>query len=341
MIRIGVIGCGYWGPNLIRNFDTLPDCEVLMVCDTSAERLDAMKKRYPHIAITQHSDIVINNPEIDAIALCTPVHTHYHLARRCLESKKHTFVEKPLAESTKQCQHLIDLANANHCILMVGHTFLYSLVVQKIKEIIQSGELGDIQYIASRRLNLGLFQKDINCMWDLAPHDISIILYLLEKSPITINCQGKAHVTDDIEDVINLTMDFNNGCFASIHNSWLDPNKVREMTLVGTKKMLLYDDTEPLEKIRIYDKHVKNPPYYNSFAEFQFSYHYGDTYSPYIQQKEPLQIECSEFLNSIVTGDKPLTSGENGLEVVRILESATKSLKQNGNKITLLTESVA
>ena len=309
MIRIGVIGCGYWGPNLLRNFDSLPECSVAMVCDTNVSRLEDMKSQYPHIEVTQHSEQIIQNPDIDAVAICTPVHTHFQLARQCLENHKHTLIEKPMAENVEQCEILLDIATNHQLTLMVGHTFIYSSVVRKIKEIIDSGELGEIQYIASRRLNLGLFQKDINVAWDLAPHDLSIILYLAHEAPVAVNCQGKAHITPGIEDVTNITLDFENGCFATVHNSWLDPNKIREMIIVGKNKMLLYDDIQPLEKIKIYDKHVVNPPYYKNYAEFQFSYHYGDTYV--LRTAEgALQIEYSHFLDCIRTGKEPDTPAE-------------------------------
>lgn len=335
MIRIGIIGCGYWGPNLIRNLDRLPDCEIKLICDTNQKRLDDMKSRYPYTDITCHSDDLFDSQEIDAVFICTPVHTHYHLAKKGLENHKHVFIEKPMAESVIQCEELNKIAKDNNVKLMVGHTFLYNPVVRKIKEIIESNELGDIQYIASRRLNLGLFQKDINVAWDLAPHDISIILYLVDENPISVNCQGKAHEVFGIEDVTNITMDFENGCYATIHNSWLDPNKIREMTIVGKKKMLVYDDIVPHEKIKIFDKRVEEPSYYNTWSEFQFAYHYGDTYAPFIQQEEPLYVECSHFIDCIKNDKEPLTSGENGLEVVRILESASNSLLQNGSQISL------
>jgi len=335
MIRVAIIGCGYWGPNILRNLDALPECEVKMICDTSVSRLEKFQLTYPHVKTTQHSNEIFSNPNIDAVAICTPVHSHYQLAKESLLRGKHTFIEKPMAQSVAQCEELVKLANLKKCTLMVGHTFLYSPVVRKIKEIVDSGELGTIQYISSRRLNLGLFQKDINCAWDLAPHDISIILYLAKELPISVNCQGKAHKTLGVEDVTNISLDFSDGCFATIHSSWLDPNKVREMTIVGERKMLVYDDTEIHEKLKIYDKRVETPPYYDTYGEFPFSYHYGDIYSPRIPQQEPLKVECAHFLECIQTRQTPLTDGENGMEVVRILESASKSLVENGARITL------
>ena len=218
---------------------------------------------------------------------------------------------------------------------MVGHTFIYSTPVRKIKEIIEAGELGQLQYISSRRLNLGLFQKDINVAWDLVPHDISIILYIMNKKLESVNCQGKAHINPDIEDVTNMSLNFANSGFATIQSSWLDPNKIREMIFVGSKKMLVYDDIEPNEKIKIYDKRVDVPPHYDTFAEFQYSYHYGDMYAPYLKMTEPLKVECRHFIDCIENGSTCLSSGNEGLEVVQILEAASQSLKNGGAKVAI------
>ena len=222
---------------------------------------------------------------------------------RALEAGKHTFIEKPMAASVTECKALVSTARERGLTLMVGHTFLYSSPVRMIKEIIDSGELGELLYVSSRRLNLGLFQKDINVAWDLAPHDISIILHVLGQAPSTVACQGKAGIAKGLEHVTNMTLNFANGVFAMVQSSWLDPNKVRETTFVGTRKMLVYDDIEPMEKIKIYDKRVEAPPHYDTFAEFQYSYHYGDLHVPYIKQVEPLRVECQHFVDSIRQGD--------------------------------------
>jgi len=335
VIKVGVIGCGYWGPNLIRNFSSLPGCKVKSICDIDCERLSSMKRLYPGVESSTDADHVINDPEIDAIAIATPVYLHFEMGKKSLMMGKHTFIEKPMASSAAQCQALIELAAKQKLILMIGHTFIYTSAVRKIRDIIDSGELGEIFYISSRRLNLGLFQKDINAAWDLAPHDISIILYITQQPPISVNCQGKAHVVEGIEDVITLSMDFPNGIFATFHGSWLDPHKVREIKVVGSKKMLVYDDTEPLEKIKIYDKRVDVPPHYDTFAEFQYSYHYGDMYAPYVNQVEPLKVQLGHFLDCIRTGAKPDSSGWEGLKVVRILEAASESLKNDGAKVKI------
>jgi predicted dehydrogenase len=223
-------------------------------------------------------------------------------------------------------------------VLMVGHTFLYSAAIRKIKEIISWGDIGDIQYISSRRLNLGLFQKDINVAWDLAPHDISIVLYIMDEFPNTVNCWGNAHFTKGVEDVTSMCLSFNDERLATIQSSWLDPRKVRDMTIVGTKRMIVYDDVEPLEKIRICDARVEVPPHYDTFGEFQYSYHYGDSYIPYVKQEEPLRIECQHFLDCIKHGRTPLTGGKEGLAVVRILEAASASLKQKGAQVPAMPE---
>ena len=335
MLNIAVVGCGYWGPNLVRNFWALPECKVKVVCDANKKRLAHMQDLYPGIETSCEFDDLINDSEIDAIAIATPVHTHFAMASKSLLAGKHTFIEKPMASSVAECRELVDCAQQKKLTLMLGHTFIFSPAVQKIKEIIENGDIGDIHYISSRRLNLGLFQSDINVAWDLAPHDISIILYIMEEAPISVNCQGKAHVNPKIEDVTNMTLDFANGGFATIQNSWLDPNKVREMTFVGSKRMLVYNDLEPIEKIKIFDTRVEAPPHYNTFAEFHYSYHYGDRYSPYLKQEEPLKIECQQFLDCIRTGAKSKACGHAGLQVVQILEAASKSLKLGGARVEI------
>ncbi len=335
VLSVGVAGCGYWGPNLIRNFSSLADCRVKAVCDLDDKRLAHMKSLYPSTTTTRNFDDLAGDKEIDAIAVVTPVNLHFELAKKALQAGKHVFIEKPMAPSAVQCNELVELAAKKKLTLMVGHTFIYSTPVRRIKEIIDSGDLGEVQYIASRRLNLGLFQKDINVAWDLAPHDISIILYLLGKTPVSVNCQGKAHVNPNIEDVTNMSLNFSNGGFATIHSSWLDPNKVREMIIVGSRRMIVYNDNEPLEKIKVFDKRVETPPHYDTFAEFQYSYHYGDAYIPYLKQVEPLKVETQHFLDSIRKGTRPQTSGLDGLRVVQILEAASQSLKKDGGMVPI------
>jgi predicted dehydrogenase len=334
-LNIAVIGCGYWGPNLIRNFRSQPGCNVKTICDLSQERLDHIKGLYPEVEATSDVNTIFSDPEIDAVVVATQVDLHYDFAKRGLEAGKHVFVEKPMTSAAVHSRELVDIADKKRLTLMVGHTFIYSAPVRKIKEIIDSGELGEIYYISSRRLNLGLFQRDINVTWDLAPHDISIILYIFGSTPRSVNCQGKAHINPGIEDVTSLSLNFENGGFATIHSSWLDPNKVREMVFVGSKKMLVFDDNEPLEKIKIYDKRVEAPPHYDDFASFTYSYHYGDMHAPWIQQTEPLKVETGHFLDCIRTGEKSLSSGENGHHVVQILEASSRSLEIGGAEVFL------
>ena len=335
MLNIAIIGCGYWGPNLIRNFFSLPDCVVKKVCDRDEKRVAHIQSLYPQIEGTTDFDEIVNDSQIDAVVIATPVRFHFDMGKACLSAGKHTFIEKPMASSVKECEELVDIAKRNKLTLMVGHTFVYSAPVRRIKEIIESGDLGEIQYISSQRLNLGLFQKDINVAWDLAPHDISIILFIMEASLLSVNCQGKAHVNENIEDVTNMTLNFDGGGMAIVQSSWLDPNKVRKITVVGNKKMLVYDDLEPLEKIKIYDNRVEIPPHYDTFAEFQYAYHYGDVHSPYIKMVEPLKVESQHFIDCIKDGSMPLSSGLDGLKVVQVLEASSKSLAQNGAEVEI------
>lgn len=333
MVDIGIIGCGYWGPNLIRNFHNLGDCRVKKICDVDVQRLSHLKSLYPQVETTSKYSDITNDTGIDAVAIATPVEWHFEIAYECLRAGKHSFIEKPMASSSEQCRQLIEIAQKKNLTLMVGHTFVYSTPVNRIKGIIDSGELGQLLYISSQRLNLGLFQKDINVTWDLAPHDISIIMYIVKEKLESVNCQGKAHVNPKVEDVTNMTLNFENDVFGVVQSSWLDPNKVRQMKFVGSKKMLVYDDIEPNEKIKIYDRSVEAPPYYDTFAEFQYSYHYGDMCAPYLKLVEPLKVECRHFLDCIERRTKCLSGGEEGFQVVKVLEAATESLKKDGIKV--------
>jgi len=326
--QIGVVGCGYWGPNLVRNFRSLSgDCNMRMMCDVSESRLAHLKSLYPEVEGETDYAHMLNGVGLDAVIIATSVKSHFPMAKASLSAGKHTFIEKPMTASAAEAEELIDIAKKNGLVLMVGHTFLYSPAVRKIKEIVQSGEIGDIRYISARRLNLGLFQKDINVVWDLAPHDISIILHIMEgQRPVTVKCQGSAHITPGIEDVATTWLNFSGDRSAIVHSSWLDPKKVREMTIVGSKGMIVYDDVSTQEKVKVFDAMVERPPHYDTFAEFHYSYHNGDVLVPYIRQEEPLKAECQHFLDCVKNGETPLTSGEKGLEVVRILEAASRSL---------------
>lgn len=294
-----------------------------------------MRNLYPGVQCTTDYAGMLSDGNLDAVAIATSVRFHHSMAKAALEAGKHTFIEKPMASSVAECEELIAIARSKGLTLMVGHTFLYSSPVRKVKEIIQRGDIGELRYISSRRLNLGLFQKDINVAWDLAPHDLSIILYIMGEDPSAVNCQGNAHVTPGIEDITSMSLTFSSGRFATVQSSWLDPRKVREMTFVGTRRMIVYDDVQPLEKIRIYDARVERPPHYDTFAEFTYAYHYGDQYIPYVKQEEPLKVETQHFLDCIRSGQTPLSDGVQGLELVRILEASSASLKAQGGAVAL------
>ena len=340
-IKVGVAGCGYWGPNLIRNFRSLPDCQLKMMCDLNTARLKHLKSLYPEVKGETDYGHMLNGVNVDAVVIATGVSSHYPMAKASLLAGKHTFIEKPMASSVAQCEELVHIARQNGLVLMNGHTFLYSPVVRKIKEIIEKGDIGEIRYICARRLNLGLFQKDINVAWDLAPHDIAIILHIMETEVVTINCTGSAHITPGVEDVTAMWLNFSGKRSAIIHSSWLDPRKVREMTIVGSKQMIFYDDVSQLEKIRVLDMRVERPPHYDTFAEFNYAYHYGDVHVPHIKHEEPLKTECQHFLDCINQGITPLTDGKQGLELVRILEASSQSLKQGGASVNLAARKMA
>jgi predicted dehydrogenase len=305
------------------------------MCDISEQRLEHLRSLYPEVEGETDYDHLLNGASLDAVVIATAVKLHYPMAKASLLAGKHTLVEKPMACSSHECEELIEIAQKNGVVLMAGHTFLYSPAVRKIKEIVEWGDIGEIRYICARRLSLGLFQKDINVAWDLAPHDISIILYIMEELPVSINCRGSAHITPGVEDVTAMCLHFRRERSAIIHSSWLDPRKIREMTIVGSKRMIVYDDVAQQEKIRIFDTRVERPPHYDTFAEFHYAYHYGDTYAPYVKQEEPLKAECQHFLDCIRQGTTPLTSGQQALELIRILEASSESLKREGSPVYL------
>lgn len=335
MVRVGIVGVGYWGPNLVRNFSELPDSEVTAICDIDPGRLQKVSSRFPGALATANVDEILDRDRIDALVISTPTRTHYSLAKKAIEKGIHVFTEKPMATTVAECKELIHLSKRHGTKLLVGHIFLYNAAVLKLKEYIRSGELGNICYIFSSRLNLGPVRTDVNALWDLATHDISIILHLIDSEPVSVNCQGLAYLNSDIHDVCTVTIHFQNGCMAILHSSWLDPNKVRRMTVVGDKKMAVYNDIEPLEKIKIYEKGIDKPPYTDNFGEFHFSYRYGDTFSPRIVEVESLKAECQHFIQCIREGIEPRTNGINGKEVVSVLMGADHSLHNGGGKVLL------
>ncbi|HBE66610.1 MAG TPA: gfo/Idh/MocA family oxidoreductase [Planctomycetaceae bacterium] len=334
MLRVGIVGVGYWGPNLLRCFSDLEGCVVSAVCDRSPTQRETISKRFPQVQCYSDFNELLDNDLVDAVVIATPTATHFELARQALEHDLHVFVEKPLAQTSTQCSALVDLASERNRVLFVGHIFLHAAPVLKLRELILSGELGNVTYISSRRLNLGPVRKDVSALYDLAPHDISMMLYLLGQQPESVACSGLAHLSNDIHDVCNLTLHFAGNRMAMAHVSWLDPRKERTLTVVGDKKMAVYDDLA-LEKIKVYDKGVSAPGPSSDFAEFQISYRYGGSYSPWIQEKEPLKSECGEFIRCILEGDIPHTDGVNGYQVTRVLEAADSSLRSGGTPIYL------
>jgi len=335
VLRVGVVGCGYWGPNLIRNFNQLRDSEVIACADLAEGRLAHMKSLYPQVKTTRDYGDLVTSRDIDAIVVATPPTTHVEVALRALDAGKHVFVEKPLATSGADCEAMIAKAKEKGRVLMVGHTFLYTAAVNKIKELIKSGELGDILYVNTTRVNLGIFQEDINVVWDLAPHDVSILNYILDRHPQEVAAHGHSYIRQNVEDIAYLHLKYPGSIMAHVHVSWLNPNKIRETTVVGSKKMLVYDDISSLEKIRIYDKGVTVLPHYDTFGEFQLSYRFGDIFIPKLDDSEPLKVACQHFVDCTKTGVEPRSSGQHGLEVVRVIEAANNSLAHSGAVVAI------
>jgi predicted dehydrogenase len=342
-LGIGIIGCGYWGPNLLRNFSEHPDCSVVAVADLSEKRLQWAKMRYPQIETTTIVDDLINNPAIEAIVVATPVHTHYELALRCLRAGKHILVEKPLSHRSDLAQQLIDEAGSRELTLMVDHTFIYSSAVRRIKDLIRNGELGEILYLDSSRINLGLVQADVNVLWDLAVHDLSIIQFLFSELPQAVSATGMRHIAGRQETIAYLTLHYASGFIAHCHVNWLSPVKVRKMMIGGSKKMVIYDDVEPSEKIRIYDAgvNVSTPPspgIYNAMpADYRLmiDYRKGDISIPHLDTTETLKVEVQHFIDCICNQQAPMSGGREGLQLVRMLEAASKSLFLKGQPIPL------
>jgi len=332
-VRVGIIGCGYWGPNLIRNFHEVAHAKVVAVADLSAHRLKPLKRKFPGTKFTVDYRELLKDPTIDAIVIVTPISSHYTIAKAALESGKHVLVEKPLTATVNEAERLVSLAKRLKKILMVGHTFEYHPAVSKIADLLQANEIGHVHYIDSTRVNLGLHQSDgINVIWDLAPHDISIILHWLGKAPQKVSASGRSFIKSGIEDVAFIHMEFPGNTLAHLHVSWLAPAKIRRMTLVGSKKMIIYDDLESVEKIKIADQGAHFNP---ADQDLRISYRIGDIVSPRIQVAEPLFQECSHFIECILTAKTPKTDGVVGLQVVRVLEAADKSMKKGGRPVLL------
>jgi predicted dehydrogenase len=339
---IGVIGCGYWGPNLLRNFAENQAAELRWICDLDEERLTAMARRYPAAQTTTEYREALADVQLDAVAIVTPVATHFQLAKEALLAGKHVLVEKPLTATAQQAEELIDLAERNGRVLMVDHTFVYTGAVRKMKEIVLSGELGELLYFDSVRINLGLFQRDINVLWDLAPHDLSIMDYLIERQPDAVSALGSCHIEQGIENIAYLMMHFPDDFIAHFHFNWLAPVKIRRTLIAGSRKMILYDDIEPTEKVRVYDKGVTAKRVGDREADYQtlVSYRTGDVWAPKLDSTEALRYVVADFLDSIGGARRPLTDGLAGLRVVRLLEAAQQSIK-DGGQIKLLTSAIS
>ncbi len=332
-LRFGVIGWGYWGPKIARNLDSLSHAAVTMVADADASRFANLAVNQPWIQTTTLLENIFRS-DVDAIVIATPVSTHFQLAREALLHGKHVLVEKPLTANVTEAEELVALAQKQQRILMVGHTFEYNPAVNELRKLVQSGELGKIYCIEAERVNLGLFRNDINVIWDLAPHDISILLYLLAQRPERIKVQAHAHVQSNIEDVAHLDLEFADGMNAHIHVSWLHPCKIRRVTVIGDARMVVYDDTNPAEMIKVYNKGA------DVNADPVVSYRYGEITIPHIDWIEPLHLECEDFANSIRTGTKPRASGEVGLAVVKVLAAAQEALLRSAKQNSVLSIAV-
>jgi predicted dehydrogenase len=327
-VRVGAVGCGYWGPNVIRNLDALPGFDLRWVADADPDRLRPVAARYPTATATTRVDELLEDPGLDAIYLATPVSSHYALTKRALSRGKHVLIEKPLATTVDQAEELADLATARRLTLMVGHTFVFSPPVRKVKELLDDGLIGPIYYVETTRVNLGLFQKDVSVLWDLGPHDVSILIYWLGEVPLQVSARGRSYLGETLEDVAFLTLEFPSGILAQLQISWLAPSKLRRTSIVGRQRMIVYDDLEPVEKVKIFDRGVDRQP--ASFGEFQLTYRSGDILSPRLDTTEPLYIECAHFLECIQTGRTPDTSPRSGIDVVRVLQAAERSMRRGG-----------
>jgi predicted dehydrogenase len=328
-IRVGVIGAGYWGPNIVRNLHEAPGAEAVAVADLSTERLDAIRKRFPAVRVTTDYRELLNDESIDAICVVTPVGTHRKLAEEAFAAGKHVFVEKPLAKNVSDAEAIVRAAERAGKTLMVGHTFVYNPAVEIVKGILDSGGIGKVHYLDSQRVNLGLHQFDINVLWDLGPHDVSIALYWLDEEPEWVQCSGACFVQEGIEDVVFLMIGFPSGAIAHAHLSWLAPSKLRTTAVIGSRKMVIYDDNQSVEKVKVYDQGVEKL----EVDELRRSYRAGDIHSPRVPMTEALQVEMRHFIECVRDGKKPRSDGEAGLMVVRVLELAMRSLRSGGARV--------
>lgn len=330
MIRVAVIGYGYWGPNLVRNFSTSERTRVVAVCDLDDRRLAAVSRQYPGVRVTTRTEEIFSSADIDAVAIATPVRFHYELALAALRAGKHVLVEKPVTETAEQCQQLIDEAEQRGLVLMVDHTFIYTPAVRKMRDLVQSGELGEVYYYDSVRVNLGLFQSDVNVLWDLAVHDLSIIEYVLDQVPVAVSATGISHVDGAPENIAYLTLFFDSKTIAHINVNWLAPVKVRQTLVSGSKKMIVFNELEPSEKIKVYDKGIVLNEDADQMNTLIAGYRTGDMWAPQLANTEALAAEVAHFADCVAGKARPLTDGRMGLNVVKVLEAASASLRDRG-----------
>jgi predicted dehydrogenase len=334
MINVAVFGYGYWGPNMVRNFYANKDTKIVWVCDLNKNRLGLVQAGYPSVKTTSDPKDIMNDSQVDAVVISTPVSAHFPLAQEALEKGKHVLLEKPMTTTVEEAEKLVELAAKKKRTLMVDHTFLYTGAVRKMRELVDSGELGDIYYFDSVRVNLGLFQHDVNVIWDLAPHDFSIMDYLLQKDPEAVSAVGACHL-GDLENIAYVTVQYPGNLLGHLHVNWLAPVKVRTTLIGGTKKMIVYDDNQPSEKVKIYDKGVSYSQSKEDVYHMLVQYRSGDMVCPKLEPTEALKLVSKEFTDSISQNRKPLTDGVAGLRVVRLLESSNQSIKQKGKVIKL------
>lgn len=333
MIRIGIIGCGHWGPNYLRNFSQLKKSQVVSCCDLSKENLDNVKRHFNSIEVTEDYGKVLKDKRIDAVVIATPAQTHYRITKDALLNYKHVLAEKPLSLKYGECKRLIELAKIKKKILMVGHTFLFNPAVRKLKQYIKRGALGKIYYLHATRTHLGLIRNDVNVNWDLVPHDISIFSYLLEETPIGVSALGGSFLRRPKQDVVFINLSYPKGIIANIHASWADSNKVREIQVIGSRARIVFDDLNNLEKVRLYKKGISVDKSYVNFGEFQLLLRDGDILSPKVVPEEPLKLQCQHFISCLLSGKRPFTDGESGAQVVKIMNAIDKSLKLGGKVI--------
>ncbi|MCU1259812.1 MAG: oxidoreductase domain protein [Bryobacterales bacterium] len=335
MVRLGVIGYGYWGPNLVRNFSEAPGAQVTMVSDMRPDRLMLALRRYPSLKTTSDYRELLRDPDIDAVVIATPVSTHYDLAMKALQAGKHVLVEKPMTATTEQALRLVEEAAVRGLRLMVDHTFTYTSAVRKIKELVAAGSIGEIYYYDSVRVNLGIFQHDVNVLWDLAVHDLSIMDYILPFTPYAVSATGMSHLPGKPENIAYLTLFFEESLIAHIHVNWLAPVKIRRTLIGGNRKMIVYDDLEPSEKVKTYDKGVTFDAGAEVKHQMLVGYRAGDMWAPHLDVTEALLTEATHFVRCVEGAETPQTSGESGLRVVRILEAATRSIGDRGRPVEL------